>query len=51
MVWSVGLILAYLSYGLFGVWQENNTAGRLAPLLILVVCVVLTLLRRRDEPR
>lgn len=49
VVWSLGLILAYLVYGFFGVWQEDNTAGQIAPLVILAVCLVLTFLRRRES--
>ena len=48
VVWSLGLMLSFLMFGLFGVWQEDRTLGQVAPLVILVVCLVLTALRRKS---
>ena len=49
VIWIVGLLVSFLVFSAFGVWQENKTAGRLIPLLVIVGCLVLTVTRRRES--
>lgn len=48
VVWILGFLGAFVSFSFFGVWQENRLPGQLAAGAIVIVCVVLTLLRRRE---
>ena len=49
VVWIVGLLAAFVAYSFFGVWQENRLPGQIAALVIVAVCALLTIARRRGE--
>ncbi len=49
VIWMIGLLAAFVVYAFFGVWQENRLPGQVGAALIVAVCLLLTLVRRRDR--